>query len=88
MDFISGPVISGFCSAAATLVIFSQLKSMLGLTFPGSSFTQVVSGIFAHWQEVSLWDAALGLGFILFLLSLKVPFVIPSRFYVAELTVE
>lgn len=72
MDFISGPVVSGFCSAAAVTVIASQLKSMLGLTFPGSSFSQVVSGIYFHWNEVSLWDSLLGLAFIVFLLGLKV----------------
>ncbi len=72
MDFISGPVISGFCSAAATTVIASQLKSMLGLTFKGSSFGQVVCGIFTNWQDIRPWDALLGITFILFLIALKV----------------
>lgn len=74
MDFISGPVISGFCSAAAATVIFSQLKTILGLKFPGSSFVKVFPGIFANWRNISLWDTVLGFAFILLLLILKVIF--------------
>lgn len=72
MEFISGPVISGFVSAAATICIFAQLKSVLGLKFKGSSFTQVVPGIVTHWNEIRLWDTLLGLAFIAFLQILKV----------------
>lgn len=72
MDFISGPVIFGFCSAAATTVIFSQIKILLGLKFRGSAFVTVISGIFTNWQAIRLWDAGLGLAFIVLLLLLKV----------------
>ncbi|EFX77094.1 hypothetical protein DAPPUDRAFT_321675 [Daphnia pulex] len=70
MDFISGPVIFGFCSAAATTVIFSQIKILLGLKFRGSAFLTVISGIFTNWQAIRLWDAGLGLAFIVLLLLL------------------
>ena len=72
MDFISGPVISGFCSAAATTVIFSQIKIILGLKFRGSAFATVVPGIFSNWQAISLWDMGLGAVFIVLLILLKV----------------
>ncbi|XP_046455001.1 sodium-independent sulfate anion transporter-like isoform X2 [Daphnia pulex] len=71
MDFISGPVISGFCSAAAVTVIVAQFKTLLGLKFPGSSFAKVFPGIFANWMDISLWDTVLGFSFILLLLLLK-----------------
>lgn len=74
MDFISGPVISGFCSAAATTVIVAQFKTLLGLKFPGSSFAKVFPGIFINWRDISLWNTILGLSFIIFLLLLKVNF--------------
>ena len=72
MDFISGPVISGFCSAAATTVIFSQLKTICGLKFPGSTVDRVIPGFFTHWREIRMWDTLLGFGFIVFLMLLKV----------------
>ena len=72
VDFISGPVISGFCSAAAVTVIFSQIKAMLGLKFPGSSFTKVIPGIITNWKDVKLWDSVLGASFLVFLILLKV----------------
>ncbi len=76
MDFISGPVISGFVSAAATTVIFSQLKTICGLKFPGSTVDRVLPGFFTHWKEIRLWDTLLGFGFIVFLVLLKVKAII------------
>jgi SulP family sulfate permease len=35
-DFLSNPVISGFTSGAAVIIIFSQLKHLLGISMPGS----------------------------------------------------
>lgn len=72
MDFISGPVISGFCSAAAVSVIVSQIKTILGLKFRGSSFIKAFPGIFQNYQSIRLWDAVLGISFIIFLIVMKV----------------
>ena len=72
MDFISGPVISGFCSAAAVTVVFSQLKTVLGLTFKGSSFIKVLPSLFTNYQDIKLWDSLLGFSFIIILILLKV----------------
>ena len=72
MDFISGPVISGFCSAAAITVVFSQLKAILGLKFKGSSFIKVLPSLFTNYQDILLWDAILGFSMIAFLILLKV----------------
>ena len=72
MDFISAPVISGFCSAAAVTVIFAQFKTFLGMTFRGSSFAKVLPGLFKHWRSVRIWDTVLGFSFIIILMLLKV----------------
>lgn len=72
MDFISAPVISGFCSAAAVTVIVAQFKTILGLTFRGSAFTKVFPGIFKHWRSIRIWDALLGFFFVALLMLLKV----------------
>ena len=74
MDFISGPVISGFCSAAAIITITSQIKTLLVFTFRGSSFAKVMPGIFEHWREIRPFDTLLGLACVLLLLFLKVLF--------------
>jgi len=71
MEFISGPVISGFCSAAAVTVIVAQLKTLLGLKFPGSSFTKVCQGVYLNWRDIQLWDSVLGGCFLIFLFFLK-----------------
>lgn len=72
MDFISGPVVSGFCSAAATTVVFSQLKTIFGLKFQGSSFIKVLPGIVTNLSDIKMWDALLGFAFIVFLVVIKV----------------
>lgn len=74
MEFISGPVISGFCSAAAVTVMTAQLKTLLGLSFPGSSFTKVCQGVYSNWRDIQLWDSVLGGCFLIFLYFLKVSF--------------
>ncbi len=81
MDFISGPVISGFCSAAATTVIFSQIKIILGLKFRGSAFATVILGISTNWNAISLWDTALGVIFIVLLILLKVNIYLNRGYY-------
>jgi len=72
MDFVSGPVISGFVSAAAVTVIVAQVKGILGLKFTGSVFVQVFPGLFTHYQDICLWDTVLGISCIVFLIILKV----------------
>lgn len=46
-NFMSHPVIAGFTSAAAIIIAFSQLKNLLGLELPRSSFLPKI-----------VWDAA------------------------------
>ncbi|KAE8736937.1 hypothetical protein FOCC_FOCC017606 [Frankliniella occidentalis] len=71
IDFISGPVSVGFTSAAAIIIATTQIKDILGLTFPGSKFLQVWENLFAHIHETKLWDAVLGFVCMAVLLILR-----------------
>jgi len=60
IDFISGPVSVGFTSAAAIIIATTQIKDILGLSFPGSKFLEVWGQLFQHISETRLWDTLLG----------------------------
>lgn len=62
----------GFTSAAAIIIATTQIKDILGLTFPGSKFLQVWENLFAHIHETKLWDAVLGFVCMAVLLVLRV----------------
>ena len=69
----------GFTSAAAVIIATTQIKDILGLTFPGSKFLQVWENLFAHIHETRLWDAVLGFVCMAVLLILRVSSVqVPS----------
>ncbi|XP_031777541.1 sodium-independent sulfate anion transporter isoform X2 [Nasonia vitripennis] len=71
IDFVSGPVSSGFTSAVALIIVSSQVKDVLGIPAQGSTFLQMWRSIGEHLQESSLYDAALGLLCIGLLLLLR-----------------
>ncbi|XP_052750495.1 sodium-independent sulfate anion transporter-like [Galleria mellonella] len=71
IDFISGPVSVGFTSAAAIIIATTQVKDILGLSFPGGKFLQVWTGMYEHIGETRLWDAVLGISCIVVLLLLR-----------------
>ena len=58
-QLLSRPVVSGFISGSALLIIISQLKLLLGVEFVDGAFWQVVTGSGAHW---SVNPATFGLG--------------------------
>lgn len=71
IDFISGPVSVGFTSAAAIIIATTQVKDILGLSFPGGKFLQVWTGMYEHIGETRLWDSVLGFSCIVVLLLLR-----------------
>ncbi|KAJ8915141.1 hypothetical protein NQ315_000393 [Exocentrus adspersus] len=71
IDFISGPVSIGFTSAAAIIIATTQVKDMLGLSYPGGKFLQVWEQIFEHISETRPWDAVLGFSCMALLLILR-----------------
>ncbi|MEO1013040.1 MAG: solute carrier family 26 protein [Bacteroidota bacterium] len=72
VNFLSRPVIAGFTLAAAIIIIFSQLKHLLGLTMPNSSHVQDL--IMPLWQNLGhthILDLAIGISGIILLLGFK-----------------
>lgn len=72
IDFISGPVSSGFTSAVALIILTSQVKDILGIYAPGSVFTEIWGNIFKDIHNTNVWDAVLGISCIVILLVVRV----------------
>jgi SulP family sulfate permease len=71
-NFLSHPVLSGFTSAAALIIGFSQLKPLMGVSLPGGNHIHVI--LWAAVQkigEVNPATLALGLGSVAVLLGIK-----------------
>lgn len=61
LNFLSRPVISGFTSAAAIIIIFSQLKAILGINTPRSMYVhEVIVGTVERLDQVHLLTAGMG----------------------------
>ncbi|WP_282162242.1 SulP family inorganic anion transporter [Ulvibacterium marinum] len=72
VNFLSKPVISGFTSAAALIIIFSQLKHLLGISVENSShFHELVGRVLEKAMETNLLDFTIGGLGIVIILSLK-----------------
>lgn len=75
IDFVSGPVSSGFTSAVALIIVTSQVKDVLAISAKGTTFVQVWTSIFEHIHQTQAWDTALGIACIAVLLIMKVTFI-------------
>ncbi len=72
VNLISQPVISGFISAAAIIIIISQLKAGLGIAIPKFDHSyQDVLYVFEHIQEIHGITILMCVGSILIMLGLK-----------------
>jgi len=72
VSFLSHPVISGFTSAAALIIAFSQLKHLLGLELPRTIYIhQVLMDALASFSEINLPTLLIGSGGILLILLAK-----------------
>ncbi|MDO6603120.1 SulP family inorganic anion transporter [Arenibacter palladensis] len=72
VNFMSRPVISGFTSAAAVIIIFSQLKHLLGADIINSNkFHELVINAFRHLSETNFYDFSIGIIGILIIASFK-----------------
>ncbi|MGL6071369.1 SulP family inorganic anion transporter [Craterilacuibacter sp.] len=67
-DFLSQPVLSGFVSASALMIVLSQLGPLLGSQGGGSTLPALLSGLWAQRQAFSLAALLLGGGALLWLL--------------------
>jgi len=72
VNFLSKPVISGFTSAAAIIIIFSQLKNLLGIRVQESSrFFILLQECLREIQHVHPLTLLLGLGGIVTIILLR-----------------
>lgn len=71
-NFLSKPVVSGFTSAAALIIAFSQVKNIFGIQFANSNQIQkVLKGLFLNIQNTNPTTLILGLSCISVLVILK-----------------
>lgn len=71
VNFLSHPVISGFTSAAAIYIAFSQLKHILGVSIPRGKVHETIMSIYAHFSEINKVTLLVGLGGIAVIIALK-----------------
>ena len=72
VNFLSQPVISGFTSAAALIIGFSQLKHVVGVSLPRTHHVhEALLALAERWREIHLPTLVIGLGSILLLKTLK-----------------
>lgn len=76
IDFVSGPVSSGFTSAVSLIIVTSQVKDVLGVHAQGSTFVQIWTDIIKDIHNTRLWDTMLGFGCIVILLVMRVSVMI------------
>ncbi|MCC5794035.1 MAG: sulfate permease [Chromatiales bacterium] len=65
---LSHPVISGFTTGAAILILIGQLRPLLGLTMPSASGVAMLSDVVRNLDDIHLLTAAVGLSTLALLL--------------------
>ncbi|MEO1449020.1 MAG: solute carrier family 26 protein [Bacteroidota bacterium] len=70
-NLLSRPVILGYTTAAAVIIMSSQLKYILGVDVPRGSLLQTWQGLWAAWSQTHLWTLAIGAPAIVGLYLLK-----------------
>lgn len=72
VSFLSHPVISGFTSAAALIIGFSQLKHLLGIAIPRSHYVhEILIEAFRQIGETNIYSLLTGVAGILIIIFLK-----------------
>lgn len=71
IDFVSGPVSSGFTSAVALIILTSQVKDIFGVKASGSTFINTWLSIFEDIHNIRLGDTIMGLICIIVLLGMR-----------------
>src|SRR5699024_12223747 len=86
VNFISQPVMSGFISASAIIIGFSQLNHLLGINIQSSHLFSIIKEVFNQLSELNWFVFAIGLTSTLILLLFKnyLP-RIPVQFFVVFL---
>jgi SulP family sulfate permease len=61
-EFLSAPIVTGFLSGVAVIIVIHQLPDFLGLPSAAGSNTHRVGFVFSHLAQVNGWTVAIGLG--------------------------
>ncbi|WP_206054783.1 SulP family inorganic anion transporter [Nitrosococcus wardiae] len=72
-NFLSHPVLSGFTSAAALIIIASQLGNLTGIPLARGDLWHTLEGLATHALDANGPTLAIGVGTILALLGLRGP---------------
>ena len=71
VNFLSHPVITGFTSAAALIIGFSQLKHLLGINIPRGKVHEILIYVFQNISDLNLPTFGIGLVSIVVLIGIK-----------------
>ena len=72
VNFLSHPVISGFTSAAALIIGFSQLKHLLGVDIPRSHHVhEILISAVERFSDINWQSFAIGIGGVLLILGVR-----------------
>lgn len=71
LNFVSGPVSSGYTSAVALIILSSQVKDLFGIKAKGTNFIDMWSSIFANADTIQMNDTVMGISCILVLLLMR-----------------
>lgn len=86
VNFLSHPVISGFTTAAAIIIGFSQLKHLLGLDIPRGDLIDTLTNVWSGLDLINIPTLAVGIGAISIIVTLrKINRKIPSPLIVVLL---
>lgn len=79
IDFISGPVNSGFTSAVAILIVASQIKDLIGVKAAGTTLSDMIISLSKDLCNFRLGDTTLGFICIVVILLLRVSEIITQH---------
>lgn len=79
VNFLSHPVISGFTSAAAIYIAFSQFKHLIGIDIPRGKVHETIYHVFQEYDKINLYTLAVGVSAVIIIILLrkwnrKIPF--------------
>lgn len=74
IDFVSGPVGSGFTSAVSLIILSSQVKDIFGIRASGTTFVEMWSSILKNIRHARMADSVLGCTCIVVILLMRVSF--------------
>lgn len=71
LNFISGPVCSGYTSAVSLIILTSQVKDILGIKAKGTTFVEIWTSIFRNIHNFKVCDTLMGVSCIIILLLMR-----------------